>query len=78
MKFIFNSQWSIDSLKLKLEQAAEFKTKIIESQTALKKELEKAKQEKQEAVKALEEMSDISDAFEMATLDKEMAEEKVF
>lgn len=69
--------YEIDSLKLKLEQAAEFKTKIIESQTALKKELEKAKQEKQEAVKALEEMSDISDAFEMATLDKEMAEEKV-
>lgn len=66
-----------DSLKLKLDQAAEFKIKIMESQAALKKELEQVKKEKEEAVQAHEDLSDISDALEMATLDKEMAEEKV-
>ncbi|XP_065221310.1 dynactin subunit 1-like isoform X2 [Planococcus citri] len=65
-----------DSLKLKLDQAAEFKIKIMESQAALKKELEQIKKEKEEAVQAHEDLSDIADALEMATLDKEMAEEK--
>lgn len=67
-----------DSLKLKLDQAMEFKIKIMESQAALKKELEQIKKEKEEVVQAHEDLSDIADALEMATLDKEMAEEKVF
>lgn len=67
----------IDSMRLKLDQAAEFKIKIMESQAILKKELEQIKKEKQEAVQAHEDLSDIADALEMATLDKEMAEEKV-
>ncbi len=67
----------IDSLEIKLEQAAEFKIKIMESQGTLKKEIEQIKKEKQEAVQAHEDLSDIAEALEMATLDKEMAEEKV-
>ena len=50
----------------------------MEAQANLKKELERAKREKQEALEAKEEMADIADTLEMTTLDKEMAEEKVF
>lgn len=67
----------IDSMRLKLDQAAEFKIKIMESQASLKKELEQVKREKQDVVEANDDMSDMADALEMATLDKEMAEEKV-
>lgn len=49
----------------------------MEAQAALKRELERAKREKQEAIEAKEELSDMADTLEMATLDKEMAEEKV-
>uniref|UniRef100_A0A0K8TED7 Dynactin subunit 1 n=1 Tax=Lygus hesperus TaxID=30085 RepID=A0A0K8TED7_LYGHE len=66
----------LESLNLQLEQASEFKSKIMEAQSSLKKELEKVKREKQEALEAKEEMADIADTLEMATLDKEMAEEK--
>lgn len=68
----------IDVLQIKLDQSAEFKIKIMESQAILKKEIEQIKKEKEEAVQAHEDLSDIADALEMATLDKEMAEEKVF
>ena len=67
----------IDSLRIKLDQAAEFKIKIMESQAAIKKELEQVKKEKQDVLESRDEMSDMADALEMATLDKEMAEEKV-
>lgn len=64
----------------KLEQLLEFKTKIIENQAHLQRELQKAKQEAREAIEAKEshadEVADLAEAVEMATLDKEMAEEK--
>ncbi|BES89489.1 dynactin [Nesidiocoris tenuis] len=66
----------LESTNLQLEQASEFKAKIMEAQAALKKDLERLKREKQEAIEAKEEMADIADTLEMATLDKEMAEEK--
>ncbi|XP_073970364.1 dynactin subunit 1-like isoform X3 [Rhodnius prolixus] len=66
----------IEMISLQLDQSAEFKAKIMEAQSALKKELERVKREKDEALEAREEMSDMADTLEMATLDKEMAEEK--
>ena len=64
-------------MRLLLDQSVEFKNRIMESQAQLKKELDKAKRERQEALEEREEFNDISDILEMATLDKEMAEEKV-
>lgn len=66
----------LDTLNIQLEQSGEFKSKIMEAQAALKRELERAKRERQEALEAKEELSDMADTLEMATLDKEMAEEK--
>jgi len=70
-----------DKMKLQLEQLLEFKSRIMESQTSLQRELQRAKQEAREAVEArdthADEMSDLAETVEMATLDKEMAEEKV-
>jgi len=63
-------------MKLQLDQASEFKSKIMESHSALKKELEKVKMEKQEALEGKDEYSEIAETLEMATLDKEMAEVK--
>ncbi|KAF5292478.1 hypothetical protein FQA39_LY14025 [Lamprigera yunnana] len=69
-----------DKHKIQLEQLLEFKNKIMESQIMLQRELQKAKLEAREAVEAKEihadEMADLAETLEMATLDKEMAEEK--
>ncbi|XP_066262436.1 dynactin subunit 1 [Euwallacea similis] len=69
-----------DKLKIQWEQLIEFKSKIMEAQNSLQKELQRAKQEAKEAGEAraahIEEVADLSEAVEMATLDKEMAEEK--
>uniref|UniRef100_A0A8D8YJ78 Dynactin subunit 1 n=1 Tax=Cacopsylla melanoneura TaxID=428564 RepID=A0A8D8YJ78_9HEMI len=65
-----------DELKIQLDQSAEFKSKIMESQASLKRDIEKLKLEKQEAVEAKEETSDLAETLEMMTLDKEMAEER--
>ncbi|XP_057658950.1 dynactin subunit 1-like isoform X2 [Diorhabda carinulata] len=69
-----------DKLKIQLEQLIEFKSKIMSSQASLQRDLQKAKQEAKEAVEAkeahAEEVADLAEAVEMATLDKEMAEEK--
>lgn len=69
-----------DKLKIQLEQLIEFKSKIMDAQASLQRELQKAKLEAKEAIEAreihAEEMADLSEAVEMATLDKEMAEEK--
>lgn len=58
----------------------EFKTKIMESQAYLQRDLQKAKQEAKDAIEArenhAEEVADLAETVEMATLDKEMAEEK--
>ncbi|KAI4803753.1 hypothetical protein KUCAC02_025402 [Chaenocephalus aceratus] len=63
-----------------LEQLQEWKTKMQEQQAELQKHLKEAKREAKEAQEAkehyMEEMSDTADAIEMATLDKEMAEER--
>jgi hypothetical protein len=70
-----------DKMKLYLEQLLELKSRIMESQTSLQRELQHAKQEVREAVEArdahADEMADLAETVEMATLDKEMAEEKV-
>ncbi|KAF7279198.1 hypothetical protein GWI33_007604 [Rhynchophorus ferrugineus] len=69
-----------DKLKIQLEQLVEFKLKIMEAQNSLQRELQRAKQEAKEAVDAreahAEEVADLAEAVELATLDKEMAEEK--
>jgi hypothetical protein len=70
-----------DKTKLQLEQLLEFKSRIMESQTSLQREVQRARQEAREAIEArdihAEEMADLAETVEMATLDKEMAEEKV-
>ncbi|XP_076677898.1 dynactin subunit 1 isoform X3 [Andrena cerasifolii] len=69
-----------EKTKLQLEQLLEFKTKVMESQASLQRELQRARQEAREAHAAREqyqdEMADLAETMEMATLDKEMAEEK--
>ncbi|XP_055361538.1 dynactin subunit 1 isoform X8 [Betta splendens] len=66
--------------KIQLEQLQEWRTKMQEQQAELQKQLKEAKREAKEAQEAkeryMEEMSDTADAIEMATLDKEMAEER--
>ncbi|KAJ2941862.1 hypothetical protein O0L34_g10676 [Tuta absoluta] len=69
-----------ERVKLQLEQANEFKNKIMESQAQLQRDLQRAKQEVREAQEALEthndETAELQEAAEMAALDKEMAEER--
>ncbi|XP_033327660.1 dynactin subunit 1 isoform X2 [Megalopta genalis] len=69
-----------EKTKLQLDQLVEFKTKVMESQAGLQRELQRARQEAREAHAAREqfqeEMADLAETVEMATLDKEMAEEK--
>ncbi|KAG8249942.1 Dynactin subunit 1 [Homalodisca vitripennis] len=67
----------VEQLKIQLDQAQEFKAKMLDAQAALKKELERARREAERANEAKEEMSDIAETLELITLDKEMAEEKV-
>ncbi|RXN29702.1 dynactin subunit 1-like isoform X1 [Labeo rohita] len=66
--------------KIQLEQLQEWKSKMQEQQNDLQKQLKEAKKEAREALEAkdryMEEMADTADAIEMATLDKEMAEER--
>ncbi|XP_044259661.1 dynactin subunit 1 isoform X3 [Tribolium madens] len=70
----------LDKLKIQLEQLVEFKTKIMEVQASLQREVQRAKHEAKDAIEAkeahAEEVADLAEAVEMATLDKEMAEEK--
>lgn len=69
-----------DKLKMQLEHLLEFKAKIMESQASLQRDLQRARQDAKEAIEAreahAEEMADMAEAVEMATLDREMAEEK--
>ncbi|KAJ8686968.1 hypothetical protein QAD02_022762 [Eretmocerus hayati] len=69
-----------EKMRLQLEQLIEFKSKVMESQASLQRELQRARQEARDAHAAREqyqdEMSDLAETVEMATLDKEMAEEK--
>lgn len=70
----------LEKSKLQLEQLQEWKSKIQEQQADLQRQLKEAKKEAKEALEAqeryMEEMADTADAIEMATLDKEMAEER--
>uniref|UniRef100_A0A3P8VPK5 Dynactin subunit 1 n=1 Tax=Cynoglossus semilaevis TaxID=244447 RepID=A0A3P8VPK5_CYNSE len=70
----------LEKHKIQLEQLQEWKNKMQEQQAELQKQLKEAKREAKEAQEAkeryVEEMSDTADAIEMATLDKEMAEER--
>ena len=69
-----------EKIRIQHEQLMEFKSRIMESQAALQKDLQKAKHDAREAIEAkekhAEEMIELSETVEMATLDKEMAEEK--
>lgn len=69
-----------DKMKTNLETLQEFKGKIIDAQSSLQRELQRAKQEAKDAIEARdihqEEMSELAENVEMITLDKEMAEEK--
>ncbi|KAG5848412.1 hypothetical protein ANANG_G00098190 [Anguilla anguilla] len=70
----------LEKYKIQLEQLQEWKSKMQEQQTELQKQLKEAKKDAKEALEAkdryMEEMADTADAIEMATLDKEMAEER--
>ncbi|XP_057197670.1 dynactin subunit 1 isoform X2 [Triplophysa rosa] len=70
----------LEKHKIQLEQLQEWKSKMQEQQNDLQKQLKEAKKEAKEALEAkehyMEEMADTADAIEMATLDKEMAEER--
>ncbi|KAM4708799.1 dynactin subunit 1 isoform 3-T3 [Discoglossus pictus] len=70
----------LEKYKLQLEQMQEWKIKIQEQQADLQRQLKEARKEAKEALEAkeryMEEMADTADAIEMATLDKEMAEER--
>ncbi|XP_030635989.1 LOW QUALITY PROTEIN: dynactin subunit 1a [Chanos chanos] len=70
----------LEKHKIQLEQLQEWKIKMQEQQNELQKQLKEAKKEAREAMEArdryMEEMADTADAIEMATVDKEMAEER--
>uniref|UniRef100_A0A671VSC1 Dynactin subunit 1 n=1 Tax=Sparus aurata TaxID=8175 RepID=A0A671VSC1_SPAAU len=70
----------LEKHKIQLEQLQEWKNKMQEQQADLQKQLKEAKKDAREAQEAkdryMEEMADTADAIEMATLDKEMAEER--
>ncbi len=70
----------LEKLRIQHEQLMEFKSRIMDSQSQLQKEVQKAKHEAREALEAkerhAEEMSELAESVEMITLDKEMAEEK--
>lgn len=69
-----------DKMKTQFEQLQEFKSKIMDAQSSLQRELQRSKQETKDAIEARdrhqEEMSELAENVEMITLDKEMAEEK--
>lgn len=69
-----------DKMKTQFEQLQEFKSKIMDAQSSLQRELQRAKQETKDAIEARdvhqEEMSELAENVELITLDKEMAEEK--
>ncbi|XP_067303769.1 dynactin subunit 1a isoform X2 [Pseudorasbora parva] len=70
----------MEKYKIQLEQLQEWRSKMQEQQNELQRQLKEAKKEAREALEAkdryMEEMADTADAIEMATLDKEMAEER--
>ncbi|XP_045128447.1 dynactin subunit 1-like isoform X5 [Portunus trituberculatus] len=69
-----------EKMKLQVEQLLEFKSRIMEAQAQLQRELQKAKAEAREAVenrdRHMDDTQELAENVEMLTLDKEMAEEK--
>ncbi|KAG5677570.1 hypothetical protein PVAND_007319 [Polypedilum vanderplanki] len=69
-----------DKMKTQFDQLQEFKGKIMDAQSSLQRELQRAKQEAKDAIEARdrhqEEMAELAENVELITLDKEMAEEK--
>lgn len=69
-----------DKMKLQYDQLQEFKTKIMDAQSHLQRELQRSRQETKDAIDGknqyVDEMSELAENVEMITLDKEMAEEK--
>ncbi|XP_030841615.1 dynactin subunit 1 isoform X2 [Strongylocentrotus purpuratus] len=69
-----------EKMRIQLQQLQEFKSKMIEAKVDLERQLQDAKTEAREAVEEKErhsdEMAGVAETIEMATLDKEMAEEK--
>lgn len=70
----------LEKIKTPFEQLQEFKQRIIEANSQLQRDLQRARQETKDAIEAkdrhAEEMSELAENVEMITLDKEMAEEK--
>ncbi|XP_078392242.1 dynactin subunit 1-like [Cetorhinus maximus] len=70
----------LEKFRIQFEQLQEWKLKMQEQQNELQRQLKEAKKEAKDALEArdhyMEEMADTADAIEMATLDKEMAEER--
>ncbi|XP_062305357.1 dynactin subunit 1-like isoform X3 [Osmerus eperlanus] len=70
----------LEKSRIQLEQLQEWRSKMQEQQTDLQRQLKDAKKDALEALEGkeryMEEMADTADAIEMATLDKEMAEER--
>lgn len=70
----------IEKLRIHNEQAQEFKARIMEAQSQLQRDLQRARQETKDAIdeknRHAEEMIELSESVELITLDKEMAEEK--
>jgi hypothetical protein len=71
----------LERYKLLYEQMSEYKNKWSSSQSDLNQQLKQAKKDAKEAqeekAKMEEELIELQEAVEMATLDKEMAEERV-
>ena len=69
-----------EKTKIHLQQLQEFKRQITESHAELNRQLIQAKREAKDAIEEklrhADEMKDLSETAEIATLDKEMAEEK--
>ncbi|KAH3855895.1 hypothetical protein DPMN_098470, partial [Dreissena polymorpha] len=69
-----------EKTKIQLQQLQEYKSKMQESNADLQRQLLAAKKEARDSSEAFEqykeEMSDLAETVEIATLDKEMAEEK--
>lgn len=67
-------------MKTQFEQLQEFKSKIMDVQSQLQRELQRSRQETKDAIDGrdqyVEEMSELAENMELITLDKEMAEEK--
>lgn len=69
-----------DKMKTQFEQMQEFKLRIMDAQSQLQRELQRARQETKDAIdeknQHQEEMAELAENVELITLDKEMAEEK--